>query len=93
MPSLGIAQQPRQRSLAVKEREIAHILAVVLDQVEGIEDCSSSALPMGQLLEQRQTVGPQYNRSPSIVKVLALMRRAAVAMADSRAVQSWAMRL
>ena len=35
---LGIAQQSRQRGLAIEEREIAEILAVVLDQVEGIED-------------------------------------------------------
>jgi hypothetical protein len=48
---LGIAQQPRQRCLAVEERAIAHVLAVMLDEVEGVEDCGSSALPMGQLLE------------------------------------------
>jgi hypothetical protein len=34
---LGVAQQSRQRGLAVQERETAHILAVMLDQVEGIE--------------------------------------------------------
>jgi hypothetical protein len=48
---LGIAQQPRQRGLAVEEWAIAHILAVMLDQVEGVEDCGSCALPLGQLLE------------------------------------------
>jgi hypothetical protein len=36
---LGVRQQPCQRCLAVEERAIAHILAVMLDQVEGIR-CS-----------------------------------------------------
>ena len=49
--SLGIAQQLRQRGLAVEKWEIAHILAVVLDKVERVEDRGSSALPMGQLLK------------------------------------------
>ena len=40
---LGVAQQPRQRSLAVEERKIAKVLAAMLDQVEGIEDRGSSA--------------------------------------------------
>jgi putative intracellular protease/amidase len=35
---LGIAQQSRQRGLAVEKRAIAQILAIALDQVEGIED-------------------------------------------------------
>jgi hypothetical protein len=35
---LGIAQQARQRGLSVEERAIAQILAVMLDQVEGVED-------------------------------------------------------
>jgi hypothetical protein len=37
--------------------------------------------------------GPSTTASPSIVKLLALIRRAAVAMADNRAVQSYALRL
>jgi hypothetical protein len=35
---LGAAQQSRERGLAVEERAIAYILAILLDQVEGIED-------------------------------------------------------
>jgi hypothetical protein len=45
--SLGIAQQACQRRLAVEKREIAQILTVMLDQIEGIEDrgmrCAPSA--------------------------------------------------
>jgi hypothetical protein len=49
--SLSIVQQPRQRSLPAQEWEIAQILAIMFDQVEGIEDCGSSGLTTGQLLE------------------------------------------
>jgi hypothetical protein len=49
--SLSIAQQPRQRSLPAQEWKITQILAVMLDNVEGVEDRSSSGLPMEQLLE------------------------------------------
>jgi hypothetical protein len=35
--SIGLAQQPRQRGLALKERATAQIVAIMLDQVEGIE--------------------------------------------------------
>jgi hypothetical protein len=40
-----VAQQLRQRSLAVKQRPTAQILAIKLDQVEGVEDRSSRNLP------------------------------------------------
>jgi hypothetical protein len=50
---LGIAQQARQRGLAVEERQIAQILAIMLDQVERVEDRGSSGLTMGQVLEPR----------------------------------------
>jgi hypothetical protein len=44
---LGIAQQPRQHSLALKKRAIAQILAIMLDKVEGIKDGGSSGLSTG----------------------------------------------
>jgi hypothetical protein len=47
----GIAQQPRQRGLAGEEWAIAEVLAVALDQVEGIEDRGTRCLPAAQLLE------------------------------------------
>jgi hypothetical protein len=47
----GVAQEPRQRSLAVEERKTAKILAIVLDQVEGIEDGRARGLPAAQLIE------------------------------------------
>src|SRR2546427_4795652 len=34
----GMAQQPRQRSLAVEEWEITQILTIMLDKVEGVEN-------------------------------------------------------
>ena len=43
--SLSIEQQPRQRSLALKKRLIAHVVAIMLDQVEGIEDCAMGSCP------------------------------------------------
>jgi hypothetical protein len=39
---LAAAQPSRQRSLAVEERKITQILAIMLDQVEGAEDRGSS---------------------------------------------------
>jgi hypothetical protein len=36
--SLGIAQQARQSSLPVQEGEIAQILVIMLDKVEGVDD-------------------------------------------------------
>jgi hypothetical protein len=47
----GLARQPRQRRLSVQEWEIAQILAVRLDQVEGLADRGSSGLTTAQLLE------------------------------------------
>jgi predicted GH43/DUF377 family glycosyl hydrolase len=35
---LGIAQQPRQRGLAVEQRAIPQVLAILLDEVKGVED-------------------------------------------------------
>jgi hypothetical protein len=51
-------------SAALRSRKgaIAQIVAVVLDQIEGIEDSGSGRVPPTQLLESGQTVGPQYNR-------------------------------
>jgi hypothetical protein len=48
---LGIAQQPRERSLAVEERAIAQILAVVLDQIEGVENGSARGHRSAQVIE------------------------------------------
>ena len=48
---LGVGQQWRQRSLPVQEREIAKILGIMFDQVEGVEDRGSSGLATGQLFE------------------------------------------
>jgi hypothetical protein len=38
--TLGIAQQARQCRFAVQERQIAQILAIMLDKVEGVEACA-----------------------------------------------------
>jgi hypothetical protein len=42
---LDVAQQSRQSSLPVQEREIAKILAVMLDQVEGLENRGMGSRP------------------------------------------------
>ena len=86
---VGIAQQARQRRLPVKERAIPQILAVMLDQVESVEDRGMRGRAAAQLIEPRQAVGgPSTTASPSIVKLLALIRAAAAAIAGSRSVQS-----
>jgi hypothetical protein len=81
----GLAQQPRQRSLPVQEREVAKILAIMLAvRVASRRDNSSN---------RDKPSGPSTIASPSIVKLLALIRSATAAMADSLAVQSLALRL
>jgi hypothetical protein len=57
-----MAQQSRECGFAFQKREIAQILAIMLDKVERVEDRSSSRLTTGQLLETRQAVRPQHNR-------------------------------
>lgn len=57
-----VAQQSRQRSFAIEEGSIVQILAVVLDQIECVEDCGPRGLPTAQLVEARQSAGAQYNR-------------------------------
>ncbi len=48
---LGIAQQPRQRCLAVEKRAIPKILAIVLDQIEGVQHRAMRGLSAAQLIE------------------------------------------
>jgi hypothetical protein len=84
--------QPRQRRLAIEEWTIAHILAVILDEVEGLEDRRIGGLPTAQFLEPDKPSGPSTKASPSIVKLLALTAPPS-AIARSRAVQSFALRL
>jgi hypothetical protein len=86
---LGIAQQPRQRRLTVKKRAPPQILAIVLDEVESVKDRGMRGRAAAQLIEPRQAVGgPSTTASPSMVKLLALIRSVADAMAGSRTVQS-----
>jgi hypothetical protein len=66
---LGIAQQPRQRSLAVEEREIAQILAIMLDQVEGRRGSRFERRPLVRVLSSGtangQSKGPT-SAGPSV---------------------------
>jgi hypothetical protein len=91
--NLSIAQQPCQRGLAIEKRAIAHILAVMLDQVEGIEDRGVGGLTTFSSSNLDKPSGPGTTASPSIVKLLGLIRPALSAIAPSRAVQSFALRL
>jgi len=87
--SLGIEQQSRQRGLTVEEQPIPQILAIVLDEVESVKDRGMRGRAAAQLIEPRQAVGgPSTTASPSMVKLLALIRSVADAMAGSRTVQS-----
>src|SRR5262249_59087869 len=82
-PGLDITQQSRERCLAVEEREIAHILAVMLDKVERVEDRLSAASLLRKSSNRDKPCGPSTTASPSIVKLLALMRSAASAIVGS----------
>jgi hypothetical protein len=81
-----VSSRARQRTPAIEERAVAHILAVMLDKVEGVEDCGSITPPTGTT---PRTVTSRQARaqppSPSIVKPLVLNSSAAAAMADSLA--------
>jgi hypothetical protein len=66
---LGIAHQARERGVALKKRAIAQIPAIMLNQVEGVEDRGLSGLTTGQLLNRNKLSGPSTTGSPSIVAV------------------------
>ena len=57
---VGIAQQPRERGLAVEKGAIAQILAIVLDQVEGVEIGGMRGHTAGPHLKQIPNVPPIY---------------------------------
>jgi hypothetical protein len=87
---LDIAQQARQRRFAVEEREIAQILSTLLDQIEGIEDRLMASRRRRSSMRDKPS-GPSTTASPSMVKLLASMRAAAVTIAGSLAIQSFAL--
>jgi hypothetical protein len=62
MPGISRAQQSRQRSLAVEKWAIPQIIAVVLDQIERIEDRGPGGLKSAKLVETRQTVRSEHDR-------------------------------
>jgi hypothetical protein len=65
----------------------------MLDKVEGVEDRGSSGITTEHSSNRDKPSGPSTTASPSIVKLLALINSAAAAIAASRAVQSYALRL
>ncbi len=85
--SVSTAQQSRQGRLALEEREIPQILTIVLDQVEGVENRAMCG-DRRRSSNRDKPSGPSTTASPSIVKLLALIRSAAEAIAGSLAVQS-----
>jgi hypothetical protein len=62
MPAMVLRSSCCQCRLSVQEWEITQILAILLDQVEGVEDRGSGGLTTGQLLEPRHAVRPKHNR-------------------------------
>jgi hypothetical protein len=85
---LDIAQQSRQRRLAVEEWAIAQILTIVLDQVEGYRIAVRTASRRRSSSKRDKPSGPSTTASPSIVKLLASIRAAVAAIAGNRTVQS-----
>jgi hypothetical protein len=58
--------QPRERRLPVQEREIAQILAIMLDQVAGVEDRGSSRTGQNQFAVWSMRLSLQPNRAGSL---------------------------
>ena len=51
---LGIAQQSRQRRLAVEKWAISQVLTIMLDKVKGVEDRLMRSVPSAQILHQHR---------------------------------------
>ncbi len=94
---LGPAQQARQRGLAVEKREIPEILAIVLDQVEGIEDCGPGLSDppydrggcRGGWKSEAQTEKPPIVRPAAFVGGL-LRRTGLIRRGESEPIVRWA---
>jgi hypothetical protein len=64
---------------------LQRIFAIVLDEVEGIEDPGSRSPPVGRSSSNRdRPSGPSTTAAPSIVKLVALIRSAAAAKRVAR---------
>ncbi len=85
----SLSQKP---SLAVEKRMVAKILAIVLDQVE-IEDRGTAASRRRSSSKRDKPSGPSTTASPSIMKLFALIRCAAAAIAGRLAARSFALRV
>src|SRR5260370_17962607 len=70
--NLTIAKQSSQRGLAVEKRTIPQILAIVLDEVEGVGDRGMRGRTAAQLLEPPQAGRPHNNRLPFHLETLGL---------------------
>jgi hypothetical protein len=67
--SLSIAQRPRLRSLPVQEWEIAQSLAIMFDQVEGVQDPGSRGRPSAQFAIEARETGHHHYRGAEKVAV------------------------
>jgi hypothetical protein len=69
MPASVSRRSHTSAGLPVQEREIAQILAIMFDQVEGVEDRGSN-----NFSNRDKPSGPSTTASPSIVKLLGSIR-------------------
>jgi hypothetical protein len=53
---LGPAEQPGEPSLALDQRQVAQVVAVMLDQVEGVQHCLTAPTSAPQRMEVRRPV-------------------------------------
>jgi hypothetical protein len=91
--SINIAREPCQRCLAVEERAL-RISSPSCSMRSKAWRIAASATSLQRSFSKRdKTSGPSTTASPSIVKLLALIRAARSAIARSRLVQSFALRL
>jgi hypothetical protein len=87
MPASVSRRGQASAALRSRNRRSRRFLAIMLDQAEGVEDCGMGSRPRGSSNRDKPS-GPSTTASPSIVKLLALVRSAAAAIAASRTVQS-----
>ena len=90
---LGPAEQLLEPPLPVDQWQVAQVVAIVLDQVEGVQYRLMAPLLAPQRIEVRCPLSWAITASPSIRNDDAGILLAASAMAGKRSAQSWPLRV
>src|SRR4029077_14698837 len=86
-------QQPRQVGLAHRQRQLAEILAVAHQTVEGVELNLGIVLATAQALKSERPSTPSSTASPSRTNDELRLRSAASDISGKRSLQSWPLRV